>query len=146
MTEPRDAQPRTAGIVTRLIAAVIDVVLVVALLGLGYLGTAFVLFTMDITNFAFPQVGWWFTTSGFLGIAFVYLVAGWSVTGRTVGNVLMGLRVVRVSGRPMHFAQILLRALTCVVFPVGLFWVVLSPRRMSLQDAVLRTKVIYTDG
>ncbi|EGD54659.1 RDD family protein [Gordonia neofelifaecis] len=146
MTERQPAAPRAAGIVTRAIAAVIDTVLVFLVLGLGYLGTAFVLFTMDVTNFAFPQVSWWFTTTGFIAIAVVYLVACWSMTGRTVGNVLMGLRVVRVSGEPMHFVQIVLRSVTYVFFPVGLFWVVFSPRRMSLQDAVLRTKVVYTEG
>jgi len=30
-----------------------------------------------------------------------------------------------------------------VFFPVGVFWVVLSPERRSVQDVVLRTVVVY---
>lgn len=31
----------------------------------------------------------------------------------------------------------------CVVFPIGLAWVALSPRRRSLQDLVVWTRVVY---
>jgi uncharacterized RDD family membrane protein YckC len=36
-----------------------------------------------------------------------------------------------------------LRAVACVVFPVGLLWVVVDKRRRSLQDIVFRTRVVY---
>jgi hypothetical protein len=38
------------------------------------------------------------------------------------------------------------RAGFCVVFPFGLLWVILSPERRSLQDAALRTLVLYDWG
>ncbi|MGB3301165.1 RDD family protein [Gordonia sp. (in: high G+C Gram-positive bacteria)] len=135
---------RVAGIVTRVIAAVIDCFVIIAALGIGYLITAFILFSIKGTRFSFPEVSWWFTTTTFFASSFVYLVVCWSITGRTIGNVLMGLRVVRISGRRLHFVQILLRAAAYLMFPFGLFWVALSPRRLSLQDALLRTKVVYT--
>ena len=37
----------------------------------------------------------------------------------------------------------LLRAALCVGFPIGLLWCAVSPSRRSLQDAVLRTSVVY---
>jgi hypothetical protein len=38
----------------------------------------------------------------------------------------------------------LLRAIGCVVFPIGLLWAVIDRRRRSLQDIVFRTRVIYS--
>lgn len=134
---------RTAGIVSRLLVAVLDTVVVALVLGGGYLNTTLLLFALDVRSFTLPQIGWWFTTTGFVAAFFVYLVLCWASTGRTIGAVTMGLRVVRISGRRLHVAQAVLRAAACVLFPVGLFWVALSPKRLSLQDIVLRTAVVY---
>lgn len=136
---------RAAGIVSRLIAAAIDIVIVGIVLGGAYLGLTLFLFAMDVRSFTFPQFGWLFTTSGFLVTSFAYLALCWVSTGRTIGNVMMGLRVVRIGGQPLRFVQAVLRAAGYVVFPIGLFWVVLSPKRLSLQDALLRTMVVYNE-
>jgi uncharacterized RDD family membrane protein YckC len=40
----------------------------------------------------------------------------------------------------------LLRAICCVLFPIGLLWVVVDRQRRSLQDIVFRTRVIYLKG
>jgi hypothetical protein len=37
----------------------------------------------------------------------------------------------------------LLRAILCVIFPIGLLWSVVSDSSRSLQDVLLRTSVIY---
>jgi len=37
----------------------------------------------------------------------------------------------------------LMRAICCVLFPIGLLWVVIDRRRRSLQDIVFGTRVIY---
>jgi hypothetical protein len=36
-----------------------------------------------------------------------------------------------------------LRAIACLFFPLGLFWVLLSRSNSSLQDLGLRTAVVY---
>ncbi len=33
--------------------------------------------------------------------------------------------------------------MTCVLFPLGLFWSAISRRNASLQDLLVRTSVIY---
>ena len=55
----------------------------------------------------------------------------------------MGLRVVDRHGH--HPALVLagLRALACVVFPIGIVWVAVNRRNRSVQDLLLRTSVIY---
>jgi uncharacterized RDD family membrane protein YckC len=73
----------------------------------------------------------------------IYLWVGWATTGRTIGKQVMGLRVVNHRGELMRPGGALLRALACVVFPVGLLWSLFSSHNRSLQDVVLRTSVIY---
>jgi uncharacterized RDD family membrane protein YckC len=36
------------------------------------------------------------------------------------------------------------RAIGCVVFPIGLLWVVFDRQRQSLQDIAFRTRVVYS--
>ena len=55
----------------------------------------------------------------------------------------MGLRVVNFRGRKLHWTGALIRAVFCVVFPIGLFWAVISSQNRSVQDTVMRTSVIY---
>jgi hypothetical protein len=35
------------------------------------------------------------------------------------------------------------RAATCVVLPIGLYWVLFSSANRSAQDVLLRTSVVY---
>ena len=134
---------RPAGIVTRALACAVDI-LVVALLASGtYLGWAFFKLLIDPKNFSWPETGIWLSMIGLMGLAVVYLTFFWATSGRTMGGTLMGVRVVGPRHRVMRFAGSLIRAFFCVVFPIGLFWALVDSRRRSLQDVVLRTKVIY---
>ena len=78
-----------------------------------------------------------------IAIAIVYLTAAWAMIGRSYGQYLLGLRVLSRKRVKPGWALALLRAAFCVFFPVGVFWVVLSPERRSVQDVVLRTVVVY---
>jgi uncharacterized RDD family membrane protein YckC len=73
----------------------------------------------------------------------VYLTAGWALAGRTYGSRLMGLRVLSSRLRLLGWTRSFMRALTCVVWPVGLLWCGISRTRLSLADVVLRTVVVY---
>jgi uncharacterized RDD family membrane protein YckC len=44
---------------------------------------------------------------------------------------------------PLGWIRAILRALACVIFPVGLLWSTVSATRRSLQDIVFRTLVVY---
>ncbi|WP_345300859.1 RDD family protein [Gordonia humi] len=136
---------RDAGIVSRTCAAGIDVVVVLVLMGCGYLAAAFVVFTINVSTFHFPTVSWIFTTGGFVVASIAYQFLCWAVTERTVGQAFLGLRLANSKGGRVRVPRILLRAMFCVVFPVGLAWVALSTRRRSVQDIVLRTRVVYVD-
>lgn len=139
----RPYQGRRAGVVTRMVAAVIDVLVVVAILCVIYGVLAGLLFLVNPTSFRWPSgLGWSIPLIGF-GVAVPYLTLCWRLTGRTYGDTLLGLRVVRYDGRHMRFAGALLRAVACVVFPIGLLWVAVSRANRSVQDVIMRTSVVY---
>ena len=139
----RAYQGHRAGLVSRLLATGVDLGVTAAALVAIYAAWSALLFALDPRGFQFPTpsplVDW------FAGMAVltVYLTASWSTTGRSYGQYLMGLRVVNLHGALLRAPLAFLRALFCVVFPVGLFWVAFSRENRSLQDVVLRTSVIH---
>lgn len=141
--EARSFQGQPAGIVTRVAAASIDFIVVIALLGAIYTSIAAVTFIVHPTSFHWPQnLGWSVPVVGF-GIGVPYLALSWCTSGRSYGAAVLGVRVLGRGGSRLGFGRALARAALCVVFPLGLFWVPLSRENRSVQDLVLRTAAIY---
>jgi len=143
---PREARPyqgTTAGLLTRLIASAIDAVTVVALLVVIYLGVNGVRFMAHPVAFSFSDLSVILSVIAALALLVVYLTFSWFVTGRTYGDHVMGLRVVRRSGARLRFLAAFVRAVLSAVFPVGLLWCAVSPARRSVQDVVVGTAVLY---
>ncbi|MDL9937971.1 RDD family protein [Gordonia sp. ABSL1-1] len=135
---------KNAGIVSRGIGSFIDLLVVVAILGAGYLGLVLAQLLLSVRDFSFPHIQIIFTATGFLATSVIYLGGCWAVSGRTIGSVTMGLRVVNRKGNRLRPGVALLRALLCTFFAVGLAWVVVDSRRRSVADLILRTRVIYS--
>ena len=141
--EARSFQGHRAGIVSRTIAATVDLGVVVLILVSFYIGWAALRFLHNPQDFSLPApsyaailvVGFW--------VSVLYLTVVWTATGRSYGSHLMGLRVLNIQGRKPFLPGAFLRALFCVSFPVGLFWVAISRANRSVQDVVLRTSVVY---
>jgi uncharacterized RDD family membrane protein YckC len=136
-------KPRSAGIVSRGVAAVIDFVVVGLLLAALYLGLVLTQLMMHSTNFSFPSLNGVFSSVVAFAVSVLYLVGCWTVSGCTAGGVVMGLRVVGLRDERLNAFVALLRAVTCVLFPVGLLWVAVDRRRRSVQDVVFRSRVVY---
>jgi uncharacterized RDD family membrane protein YckC len=145
-----DYQGKRAGFVSRAVAALIDVTLVF----LVVLGTIAVIWALSFifspeapgsTGSMAPDripgpaamvlYGYW--------LNWAYWTIGWATSGRTIGNLVMGLRVVNFQGRHPRWIGAALRSAFCTVFPFGLLWVIPSGANRSVQDVVLRTSVIY---
>jgi len=143
---PREARPyqgQRAGLVTRLVAAVIDGLVVALVLSAGYVALTAVIFLVDPRGFSFPQPRLVFSLAmGFL-VLVVYFTIAWRISGRTYGSLVMGLRVVGYRGENLRVVGAFVRALFCAVFPIGLVWVAVSRENRSVQDIVLRTSVVY---
>jgi uncharacterized RDD family membrane protein YckC len=136
-------QGHRAGLVSRFLAAVVDLVVIIALLGAVYAAVAGIAFLLDPRDFNWPtNLGWTVPVVGAV-IALPYLTLGWATNGRTVGDALFGLRVVTHRGDRVRVPRAILRAAFCLVFPLGLFWIPFSRSRRSVQDLVLRTSVNY---
>lgn len=132
-----------AGIVSRGVAAVIDLIVVGGILGALYAGLALTMLMFHPRAFQLPTPSFIFSSVVLFTVSVLYLTACWVVSGCTIGAVVMGLRVVDIRSQRLSPVPALLRALACVVFPAGLLWAVVDRNRRSLQDVVLRTRVVY---
>ena len=139
----RGYQGQRAGLVSRLLASAVDLAVVVGIVAAGYLGVSMVLFLWNPSKFHFPAPDRvWLLIAGGV-VLFFFLWASWALTGRTLGDLLLGLRVVNYRGELLHFYGAAIRAALCVVFPIGIFYVAVSRANRSVADVVLRTSVIY---
>ncbi len=138
-----DSEPRPAGIVTRVVAMGVDIAVVIVVSSVIYLTFAGFTFILSPTTFRWPDLPVFLTLSAQFALAVVYLTASWAMTGRTYGDTLLGLRVLDRRGRIPGWTLSFLRAVACAFFPIGLFWVAISPERRSIQDVILRTVVVY---
>ena len=143
--EVRALQGRRAGVVSRLIADAMDVVAVVLIALLALLSVSAVrgLFSRDFDFVSLPQ-----PARGILaGVLLLgYLAYGWGLEGRTLGKVVMGLRVVGEDGVDITPRRGLARAALYLLVPAGILWALVSGRNASLQDLLLRTAVVHDWG
>ncbi|MFQ1002637.1 RDD family protein [Modestobacter sp. SSW1-42] len=140
---PTDAVGATAGVVTRLLAAVVDLAVVLLALGTLVLVAAGARFLWSPASFRWPappsELSLLIGVSGAVG----YLAVAWSETGRTYGGALLGIRVVARDGGPLSPARAGLRAVLCLAFPVGLLWAAVSASRSSVPDLLIGSSVRY---
>ncbi len=134
---------RPAGVITRLLAAAADgLVVLLTMLGL-LLGAAALQFLWSPLSFRWPTPSPLASTLVGMVLATGYLTLAWATTGRSYGGALLGLRVLSVGRGPLGWTRAGLRAVLCVLFPIGLLWAAVSRHRHSLQDAVVRSVVVY---
>jgi uncharacterized RDD family membrane protein YckC len=143
---PREARPfqgERAGLVSRVLVGAVDFVVVVAVVAGGYVAVAAVRFLWNSRTFSFPAPPFLLLLAVGSTVMVLYLTVSWAATGRTYGAHLLGLRVLSARGRPLRVGGALVRAVICVAFPIGLFWVLVSRENRSAQDVLLRSSVIY---
>ena len=138
----RNIQGKPAGFTSRFISVLIDMG-VIACFVLGAYGLwVFMRYVLSVF-YDLPQL----TGVPLLIISYVlmwlYWTWTWATGGKTLGNLLMGLRVQLISGGSLPLATAALRALFSVAFPVGLAWVIINRNNRSVQDVVLRTQVVF---
>lgn len=143
VSRQRTLQGRRAGVVTRFAAAAVDLIILAVAVAACYGAVAGIGFIINPRSFSWPNgLGWSLpTVATVLGVP--YLTIAWTSSGRTVGDVLFGLRVLRKDGRTVRPLRAAIRALLCIVFPLGLLWIPFDRYRRSLQDLLLGTCVSY---
>jgi uncharacterized RDD family membrane protein YckC len=141
--DARTLQGRRAGTISRLIADAVDFGVVLAGLGVCYLGVAAARFLIAPRRFHWPTPGTLVLSAFGWALLIGYLTVAWSTTGRSVGKQMMGLRVERRNGSGLGIGIALARAVLCAAFPIGLFWSLFSRESASVHDLIVRTKVVY---
>jgi len=137
-------QRTRAGIVSRLAADGVDLVVVQVIFALIFLGYAFARFLLTNKPFELPHPPIGLTSTLQFLLLTTYLAWGWASTGRTPGKALLGLRVVTDEGKPLSIPRSIARAAMCaIVGPILLAWALVSRRNAGIHDLVLSTAVIY---
>jgi uncharacterized RDD family membrane protein YckC len=140
-----ESQGRRAGLISRVLASVVDAIIVVLLVTAGWGGVAAFRFLRHPARFTVPSPGAQALLYIGLGVLAAYLAVTWAVAGGSYGDRLLGLRVVDSGGAHLRWGRCVVRAVLCTIFPLGLFWVPLSRDNRSVQDLLLRTSVVH-DG
>jgi uncharacterized RDD family membrane protein YckC len=134
-----------AGLVSRLVALVVD----------GLVVTLIVLVVATLPELTWQNLSprtvprWLAGATSLIGLVIpvLYFATLWSMTGRTVGNMLTGI-VVERHGRRLSFVHALARAvlglLLAPLWLVGMLAVVADRDRRAWHDHLLGTDVRYT--
>jgi uncharacterized RDD family membrane protein YckC len=77
---------------------------------------------------------------------FAYFVAFWTWKGTTLGGIACNLRVTRVNGGPLGFADSLVRGLASIfsfaALGVGFLWILRDPQQQAWHDKIAGTCVV----
>lgn len=141
--EVRLSQGQRAGLVSRTAAGLVDLFVGATILVGGYLAFALSLLVVRPRSFRWPAPGTTALVIVGAAIVIVYLVAGWTTSGRTLGGQVMGLRVIGPDEATLTIGRASVRAILCVLFPLGLLWVAVDRRGRGVHDLLLRTAVVY---
>jgi uncharacterized RDD family membrane protein YckC len=141
--EARPYQGTAAGVATRLVANSVDALVVGLALAGTYAGVIAFLFVVSPRDFSLPDPSLVWFVIGFFDLLVIYLTAAWWISGRTLGDHVMGIRVVTGKRNRLRFLRAFARAVMCACFPIGLMWCAVNRERRAVHDLVLRTSVVY---
>jgi uncharacterized RDD family membrane protein YckC len=141
-----------AGFVTRMVAFVVDrIIIAVVLAGaaffVGFLAQTFQLRQVQGLPTLTQALAVALACASGLVLSLIYDVGFWMLAGQTPGKRMMGLLVVRTSGTRLRLGWAILRWLgywlSGILF-LGFLWILLDGRRQGLHDKLARTFVVYS--
>jgi len=140
-------QGHYAGAVSRLVAFGADVG---ASWGLFTLGAAALAFTIQLasgTKFSLSNHQIASLVAAVIW-EFIYFTYQWTLSGKTIGMAVLGIRVVKTDGSPIGARQAVIRTLTLplsiIVFGLGFLGILTNRRRYAWHDHFAKTAVVYS--
>ncbi len=140
-------QGHYAGAATRLAAFALDQTIATSLFALmsGVVAWAIALVTSDAFEWDPDAV----VTGSLLVVwLFVYYSYPWSVSGKTPGMALLGIRVVRADGAPASggnaVARTLALPLSFLTLGIGFLPIIFGKEHRALHDKIAGTAVVYS--
>lgn len=148
-TELSDAisqQGHYAGAATRLAAFAIDQSAATAVFAIASAVMVWV-----VTLVTAGEIDWepatWLTGIAYVVWLFLYYSYPWSISGKTLGMALVGIRVVRADGAPAGVRNATLRTLALplsfLTLGLGFLPIVVGRQRRALHDVIAGTAVVY---
>jgi uncharacterized RDD family membrane protein YckC len=140
-------QGHYAGAVSRLVAFAADVGASWGLFTLGAAALAFAIQLVTGNNFSLST----HQVASLVAVViweFIYFAYQWSLSGKTIGMALLGIRVVRTDGTPIGPRQAVIRTLTLplsfLFFGLGFLGILVNRDRHALHDRLAGTAVVYS--
>jgi uncharacterized RDD family membrane protein YckC len=140
-------QGHYAGAVSRLVAFAADIG---ASWGLFTLGAAALGFAVQLVSGSSFSLGNHQLVSLIAVVIweFIYFAYQWSLSGKTIGMALLGIRVVRTDGTPIGPRQAVIRTLTLplsfLILGLGFLGILTNRDRHALHDRLAGTAVVYS--
>jgi len=140
-------QGHYAGAVSRLVAFAADVG---ASWGLFTLGAAALTFTIQLVSGAKFTLSNYQIASLIAAVVweFVYFAYQWTLSGKTIGMALLGIRVVKTEGGPIGARQAVIRTLTLplsfLALGLGFLGILTNRDRHAWHDRLAGTAVVYS--
>lgn len=79
----------------------------------------------------------------------IYYVGFWTNEGQTMGNTIIGLKVIRTDGSRLSVGQALLRYIGYIIsaslFSIGFVWAAFDSKRQGWHDKLAGTLVVYVE-
>jgi uncharacterized RDD family membrane protein YckC len=140
---------RYAGLVTRLVAFLIDaaIVTVIALVVTGSVSLVLSIFGSSIDDLpSWVKIA--FGAGGWIVLNVAYFVGSWTLTGQTAGMRAMSIRVAGKSGERLSIWRGAVRAAGMVLAAIPLFagylLILVNDRRRGLQDLLAGSVVVFS--
>jgi uncharacterized RDD family membrane protein YckC len=140
-----------AGFVTRLVAYIIDQLIIAGVISLVTVVAGFVMQSLHINELIGAQriaqvIMAILALLLIVSFLILYNIGFWMLAGQTPGKRLMGLRIVRTDGERITLGPAILRWLgywlSAILF-LGYLWVLVDDRRQAFHDKLAGTLVVY---
>ena len=129
-----------SGALRRLVAFVVDTVVLIGIYGLLGLILGLNFFILPIL--ALPMLGFWFYGGLFL-VAWLYFASFESSSrSATIGMQLLGIKVVDLTGKPISFLRATARYFIRAFLRIGVILIFFTKKKQALHDKIARAVVI----
>ena len=138
-----------AGFVTRLIAWIIDHLVIAGFYFISGWIASFVLDTLPFDSQVYQVVVYIILLVTDLAFYLLYYIGLWMVSGQTAGKAIMGLRVMRIDGERLKLRNAILRFIgywiSGLLLFLGYLMALVDRRRQALHDKLGGTIVVYSE-
>jgi uncharacterized RDD family membrane protein YckC len=141
---------RYAGPISRLGAIALDVFLISSTFTLLIAGIAYLIDVLFGASIDLGDSGSWLAALALLFYGFFYFWFSQALTGRTISQALVGLKVIRSDGEPLGPGAAAIRTIVLpfsfLFFGIGALMALVDRRRRALQDVAAGSSVVYDWG